>query len=168
MAWRNLIQGTVLQNYLKIGQAVLEKKNFKRFFVWLPWKQEFCVGPKNWRNSGDDIERMLSVKFHPNWPTGYRENYEWQTTHDGQKAITITRVGNFVLRWAKNPHPVLSVLNCQINIRNNIRKYFAKSSTVGIKCQTAPDIWWLWCWRLSINMAWQLRKSVTHNTEEYF
>ena len=27
--------------------------------------------PKIWRNSGEVIERMLSVKFHPNWPTGY-------------------------------------------------------------------------------------------------
>ena len=46
---------------------------------------------------------MLSVKFHPSWPTGYRgENVDGRWTTDaGHRAITITHPEHFVHRWAK-------------------------------------------------------------------
>ena len=50
----------------------------------------------NRRNSDEDIERMLSVKDQPNWPTSYKDE-----DVDGGRQTTITRLEHFMLRWAK-------------------------------------------------------------------
>ena len=102
---------------LKESDRGSSKKHFYKF-IWKSanqfWRRRIlllfsfrCHGnqnsawiPKNWRNSDTVIVRMLSVKFHPNWPTGYwkEEVDARRTLHAGQKATTITQV----LRWAKN------------------------------------------------------------------
>ena len=45
---------------------------------WFPWKQEFSMDKNVWSKFDEDFEKMLSVKFHPNWPPGYR----WGTKGD--------------------------------------------------------------------------------------
>ena len=59
--------------------------------------------PKIWRISGEVNVRMLPVKFHPNWPTGYwvKKVDGRRTTDAGQKSITLTHLEHFVHRWAK-------------------------------------------------------------------
>ena len=69
-----------------------------------------CHGNKNsawiptiWRKSGEVIERMLSVKFHPNWPTGYwgEEVDARQTKGDHNNSPWAK------LRWPKNKRTMM-------------------------------------------------------------
>ena len=43
---------------------------------------------------------MLSVKFHPNWSSGYWGE-DGRTTDAGHRVITITHIEHFVVRWAQ-------------------------------------------------------------------
>ena len=49
--------------------------------------------PKLWRKFDEVIERMLSVKFHPNWPTGYWEEEVdgRRTSHNGRRTMDDAR-----------------------------------------------------------------------------
>ena len=52
--------------------------------------------PKIWRNSGEMIENMLSVKFHPNRLTDYWvEAVDIRTKDTGQKAIEKAHINPF-------------------------------------------------------------------------
>ena len=71
------------------------RRRFLKFFSFrYNENQNSAWIPKNWRNSGEVIVRMLPVKFHPNWPTGYwgekvderrTMNDARRTTHDGRR-----------------------------------------------------------------------------------
>ena len=55
----------------------------------------------NWRNFGEDIKRLISVKFHPNWPTVHRGE-DVNMLEARQNSITITHLEQCVFRLAKN------------------------------------------------------------------
>ena len=67
--------------------------------------------PKIWRKCGEVIERMLSVKFHPNWPTGYwgEEVDARRTMDDGRRTNGNHNNSPWAkLRWTKKVNNIVS------------------------------------------------------------
>ena len=86
MAWRNLIEGHPRNISTKLFENRLTslKEDFKSFFRLVT----IVTRMLQLKEFGEVIERMLSVKFQPNWPTGYlEENVDGRMTESDHNKL---------------------------------------------------------------------------------
>ena len=66
-----------MPNLVALGLMVSDKKilkDFKRILVLLPWQPEFLKESNYLKNSEEDHGRIISVKFHQNQISSFRED----------------------------------------------------------------------------------------------
>ena len=110
LAWRNLIEGHPRNIFTKLFENLPTSLGEEEvFFISLPWKPEFCMDPKNfkefwwghWEDAFCEVSSQLTHRLtHRLQRRGYRgENIDGRRTTDaGHRAITITHLEHFVHR----------------------------------------------------------------------
>ena len=65
-----------MPNLVALGIMVSDKKifkDFKKFSVLIPWQPDFLKESNSSKNSEEDYARNISVKFHQNPISSFRE-----------------------------------------------------------------------------------------------